>query len=55
MSIAEIKIIINNAKIAKLKCFEKKNNNLYLIVHLLRDEVEENEKNKPRKKSKKKT
>jgi hypothetical protein len=28
--------MINNAKIVKLRCFEKKNNNLYLIVRLLK-------------------
>ena len=33
--IAEIETIISNAKIVKLRCFEKKSSNLYLAVHQL--------------------
>ena len=35
VSIIEIITIITNATIVKIKCFEKKSNNLYLVSHRL--------------------
>ena len=41
--------MIMKAREVNKRCFEKKNNNFYLISSPASDEVDENEKNKPRK------
>ena len=53
--ITDIKIIIINAKKVKIKCFVKKNKDLYLFFRLQGMRLMKKEKNKPKKKQYKKT